>query len=263
MQEKKDRRPRDLFRPEADVQAEITPRWVRVEYNGEFLADSRDTLLVREKGRTPGYYFPREDVRFDLLEESDKVIKDPNKGKTIHWHIKVGKREAPNAAFAHPEPESDWPELGSYVSFAWDEMDAWYEEEEQIFVHPRDPYKRVDVLPSSRHVRIEVDGTVLADSHRPWLLFETWLPTRYYLPPEDVKTELLRRSDNHTSCPYKGNAIHYSVEINGQEYKDLAWIYNDPLLEANGIKGMIAFYNERVDLFVDGQLQEQPQTPWS
>ena len=263
MQTEKVRSPRDLFRPEADVRAEITPRWIRVKYNGEFLADSRKAILVREKGRTPAYYFPREDVRFDLLEESDKVTKEPNKGKTIHWHVDVGKRRVTNAAHAHVEPSSEWEGLSEYIGFSWQDMDAWYEEEEQIFVHPRDPYKRVDVVPSSRHVRVELDGSLLADSYRPWLLFETWLPTRYYLPPEDVHTELLVRSETHTSCPYKGDAIHYSVNIEGQEPRDLVWTYNTPLPEASRIKGLLCFYNECVDLYVDGELQERPQTPWS
>ena len=263
MVEKVEREARELFRPEAAVKAELTPRWIRVEFNREIIADSRRAVLVREEGRTPSYYFPREDVHFDFLRESDKVTHEPNKGKTVHWDLRVGKRSVPNAAFAHPEPESDYPELQDYVSFNWDDMDAWFEEEEQIFVHPRDPYKRVDIVPSSRHVRIELEGTVLAESHRPWLLFETWLPTRYYLPAEDVKMEYLKRSDTHTSCPYKGNASHYSVVIDGEEYKDLVWTYFDPIDNAKRIKGLLAFYNEKLDVYIDEELQDRPNTPWS
>lgn len=263
MVDKQKRDPRELFRPEDDVRAELTPRWLRVEFNHKLIANSRRALLVREQGRTPTYYFPKEDVNFALLQKSEKVSHDPNKGKTVHWHVEVGKRSAQNAAFAHPEPQSELPELSEYISFGWDDMDAWYEEDEQVFVHPKDPYKRVDILPSSRHVRIELDGTVLAESQRPWLLFETWLPTRYYLPPEDVHAEFLQPSDSHSSCPYKGNASYYSVVINGHKHKDLIWVYREPTQESARIKGLFAFFNEKVDLYVDGELQERPETPWS
>ncbi|MFC1491666.1 DUF427 domain-containing protein [Nitrospinota bacterium] len=138
-------------------------------------------------------------------------------------------------------------------------MDAWYEEEEEIFVHPRDPYKRVDVLKSARHVRVVIGGKTVAESSRPHLLFETALPTRYYLPKEDVRMDLLDPSERTSACPYKGKAVYWSAKIDGEVFEDIAWSYPDPVPECPNIKGLVSFYNESVDeIFVDGELVEKP-----
>ncbi len=250
-------------RTASEVYAEPSPRWVRVEFNDTYIANSKRPLLVWDTRGIPLYYFPREDVRMDLLEESDKVATFPGQGKTVHWNVVVGERTAENAARAHPEPPENVPELAEYITFQWSAMDAWYEEEERIHVHPRDPYKRVDIRPSSRHVKVELDGVTLAESDRPYLLFETGLPTRYYLPPEDVRTELLEPSDKHTRCPYKGKASYYSLHLNDEVYEDFVWTYPDPLPESPQIEGLLCFYNERVDLTVDGELLARPETHWS
>src|SRR5690606_20200851 len=118
---------------------------------------------------------------------------------------------------------------------------------------------RVDVLSSSRHVRIEVNGVTVADSRSPRLLFETGLPTRYYLPKTDVRLDLLEPTDTVTHCPYKGTAEYWSV--NGE--KDLAWSYRTPLPESEKIAGLIAFYDEKVDVYVDGVRQDRPTTKFA
>ena len=110
-------------------------------------------------------------------------------------------------------------------------MDAWYEEDEQVFVHPKDPYHRVDVLESSRNVKVTVDGEVVAVTDRPKVLFETGLPPRYYIPPEDVREDILVASEKTTQCPYKGVASYYSVEAGGERVEDLVWYYPEPLPE--------------------------------
>ena len=133
-------------------------------------------------------------------------------------------------------------------------MDAWYEEEEEIFLHPRDPYKRVDVLKSSRHVRVVLSGETIAESDRPHLLFETGLPPRYYFPEEDVRMDLLEQSESTSICPYKGKAVYLSAKIGDELFEDLAWSYPDPIAESPKIKGLLAFYPERVeDIIVDGE----------
>ncbi len=142
-------------------------------------------------------------------------------------------------------------------------MDAWYEEDEEVFVHPRDPYHRLDVLHASRHVRISLDGELLAESIRPVVLFETGLPPRYYLPPDDARTELLEPSDAHSRCPYKGLASYYSVKVGGDAGRDLVWYYPEPLREVEKIAGRLAFYNERVDLEIDDVAQPRPRTRFS
>lgn len=242
---------------------EPSPRWIRVEFNDTLIADSRKVLIVREEGRTPVYYFPSDDVRMDLLEQTDKVSRYPVKGKTIYWDVRVGDRVAENAAYSHPDPPESRAELAGHITFKWNEMDAWYEESEEIIVHPRDPYKRIDILESSRHVRVEIDGVTVADSAQPALLFETGLPTRYYLPREDVNMDLLIPSETQTGCPYKGYASYYDVEIEGERHHDLVWWYESPLAESRKIKGLLSFYNEKVDIYVDGELQDRPETYWS
>jgi uncharacterized protein (DUF427 family) len=146
--------------------------------------------------------------------------------------------------------------LDGMLAFRWSAMDHWFEEDEEVYVHARDPYTRVDILPSSRSVRVEIDGTVIADSDHPTLLFETHLPTRYYFAKTDVRFELLEPGDRVTACPYKGTARYWSVRIGDAVHADIAWAYDHPLPESIRIAGLVAFYNERVDLVVDGVHQE-------
>ena len=140
------------------------------------------------------------------------------------------------------------------------EIDHWYE---QVFVHPRDPYHRVDILESSRRVRVRVNGEVVAETERPRVLFETGLPPRYYIPPEDVREDVLLESEKTTRCPYKGVASYWSVRVGGEKFDDLVWSYEDPIPEATKIKGYLCVFNERVDLEVDDEEQERPRTQWS
>lgn len=244
---------------------EPSERWVRVKYNGEFIADSRKPLLllIYGPGRVPTYIFSRDDVQLDFLADGDKNDSDDLFGPTKYWHVKVGDKLARNAAWAYTDPPVEYAELKDKISFFWLKMEAWYEEEEQVFVHARDPHKRVDVMRSSRHVRIEKDGLTIAESQRPYLLFETHLPVRYYLPRADVKTEYLEESGLHTSCPYKGTADYWSVRVDDKTYKDLVWSYPEPIPEAPKIKELMAFYNEKLDIYIDGELQPRPVTPWS
>jgi uncharacterized protein (DUF427 family) len=142
-------------------------------------------------------------------------------------------------------------------------MGEWLEEDEPVYTHPRDPYHRVDILASSRHVRVEVDGTTVADSARPVILFETGLPPRYYLPLSDIRTDLLTPSVTETHCPYKGTATYWSVDTGHGARPDLAWAYRAPLAESQKIAGLACFYDEKVDVYLDGELQERPRTPFA
>lgn len=242
---------------------EDSPRRVRVVFGGETIADSKRVKLMHEGGLLPVYYFPREDVRMGLLEESDHTTHCPFKGDASYWSVKVGERVAENVAWGYPEPIDSCPPIGGYLAFYWQEMDHWYEEDEEVFVHPRDPYHRVDVLESSRRVKLTVNGEVIAETERPTVLFETGLPPRYYMPLEDVREDVLLKSETTTQCPYKGVASYWSVEAGGERVEDLVWYYPDPIPEAAKIKGLLCFFNERVDLEVDGEYQERPRTQWS
>jgi uncharacterized protein (DUF427 family) len=242
---------------------EDSPRRVRVVLGGETVADSRRAKLMHETGHLPVYYFPREDVRMELLEESDHTTHCPFKGEASYWSVKVGDKVSENAVWGYPEPIDSCPPIAGYVAFYWNRMDHWFEEDEEVFVHPRDPYHRVDILDSSRHVKVRVNGEVVAETQRPKILFETGLPPRYYIPPEDVREDALVKSEKTTRCPYKGVASYWSVEVGGDRVEDLIWCYQDPIPEAAKIKGLLAFFNEKVDLEVDGEGQERPKTQWS
>jgi uncharacterized protein (DUF427 family) len=219
--------------------------------------------LLHEAEHLPVYYFPEEDVRMDLLEESDHTTHCPFKGDASYRSVRVGDKVSENAAWSYPEPIDSARPLAGLIAFYWRKLDHWYEEDEEVFVHPRDPYHRVDVLDSSRHVKVTVNGEVVAETERPKLLFETGLPPRYYIPPEDVREEVLVPSDGLTRCPYKGVASYYSVEAGEGRVEDLVWYYPGPIAAAGKIKGLLCFFNEKVDLEVDGEMQERPQTQWS
>lgn len=228
-------------------------------FGGQFVADSKSVYLLFPGG-PPYYYFPREDVRMDLLEASNHTEHSPDLGDASYWTVKVGEKTAARAAWSYSKPISDTFNLSDYVAFVWDKMDAWFEEAEPVYVHPHDPHKRIDILPSTRHVVVIVGGETVAESHNPILLFETGLPTRYYLPRLDVRMDLLVPSDKVTGCAYKGKAQYYSVEVADKVFPDIAWYYTYPAAEAARIAGMLCFFNERVDaLYVDGLEQPKPK----
>jgi uncharacterized protein (DUF427 family) len=230
---------------------------------GQALADSTSVELLFETGRLPVYYFPRADVRTDLLKASGNTGNDPVKGRTTYFDVLVNGRTIENAAWTCEGISAHGPAIGNLIAFDWNKMDAWFEEDEEVFVHARDPYHRVDVVESSRHIEISVNGTKIADSHRPMMLFETGLPTRYYLPKLDVRLDLLQKSDTHTGCPYKGTADYWSVLADGIEVMDVVWCYETPIPEIPKIAGRLCFYDEKVDVRIDGVLQKRPSTRWS
>ena len=247
----------------AAVQFMDSPRWVRVLFGGTVVADSKRVKLMRETGRLPVYYFPREDVRTDVLERSERTSDSPHKGRASYWSVRVGDRVAEDAVWAYLEPPEELAELKDYVAFYWHKMDRWFEEDDEVFLHPRDPYHRVDVVHSSRHVRVEIDGETVAETTRPRLLFETGLPTRYYIPMLDVRTDLLTATDTSTVCPYKGRARYWSANVNGKTHENIVWSYPAPIPECPKIENLLCFFNERADIYVDGELQPRPQSQWS
>ena len=252
----------DQAKSRVEIAVEPSPRWVRAVVGGVVVADSRQVLTVTSG--LPAYYFPRGDVRADLLELSDRRESHSVLGERSFYHLRVGERLIENAAWRFAAPPAEAPELGEHVAFYWDRLDHWYEEDDEVFVHPRDVHHRVDVLNSSRHVSVMVGGEVVADTVRPRLLFETGLPTRYYLPRLDVRMDLLIQSDTITQCPYKGRTVHYDLSLGGRDWRDIAWSYPFPIPECPKIENLICFYDERVDTIeVDGEVQPKPQTPWS
>jgi uncharacterized protein (DUF427 family) len=224
------------------VDTEPSPRHVRAVVGGVVVADSKRVLLLRERGHTGVYYFPMDDVRTDLLERSERSSHCPYKGDASYWSLSVDGRRVEDAVWAYEDPLPERTDIKGYVAFYWDKLDHWFEEDEEVFVHPRDPHHRV------------------AESTKPVLVFETGLPVRYYLPKLDVRLDLLTPTETVTRCPYKGQARYWSIS----NVEDAAWSYTYPLPAMGSLGAHIAFFQERVDeLWVDGEQVERTQTRWS
>jgi uncharacterized protein (DUF427 family) len=244
---------------------EPTPRWIRVRSGDEWIADSRDAQLLvwYGPGMLPTYCLPPQSVRVDLLTPSAPGTRAPAAFMEPH-DVRVGASDVPGSAFLLRNPPEPFEAADGSWTFAWDDPGVeWFEEATRVHVHARDPRHRVDAIPSERHVRVELEGVLLAETRRPVALFETTLPTRWYLPREDVRVDLLQPSDTVTQCPFKGVAEFFSVRVGGDVHRDLAWSYPDPILENPRIAGLVAFFNEHVDLIVDGERLRRPLTPWS
>jgi len=256
--------------PEFDIELlpprlEPTQRWVRVRRGEDWIADSRDAFLLVWYGPStlPTYCLPPHAVRTDLLSPSAPGSRAPAEFMEPHDVLADGST-VEGAAFLLRHPPAPFEAAEGYWTFAWDDPAIeWYEEATRVHVHARDPRHRVDAIASERHVRVELDGELLAESNRPTALFETTLPTRWYLPREDLRPELLKHSETVSHCPFKGVATFYSVRAGGTLHQDLAWSYPDPILENPRIADLVAFFNERVDLVIDGERQRRPFTPWS
>ena len=241
---------------------EPSPRRIRGRANGEVIVDSVHPQLLYEHGRLPIYLFPREEVRVELLSPSDRVTTSVNKGPARWWDLKLDERVVPAAAWEYPSPPPEAPALAGLIAFNWDSLEEWLEEDEPAIVHARDPYHRVDVVATSRCVRVLLGEQLLAESDRGHVIFETGLPPRWYVPREDVRANLTE-SKTRTGCAYKGFASYFSLQLGDRIEQDIAWLYEAPRREVSPIAGMIAFFNERVDIELDGERQACPLTPWS
>jgi uncharacterized protein (DUF427 family) len=211
------------------------PRRVRAMLGDRWVVDTRSAVYVWEVEYYPQFYLPVADVDPGLLG-------DPAMKPRLRRH----------------------PDLPDHVRIRWEALDHWFEEDEEVFVHPRNPYARVDALRSSQQVRVELEGLVLAESSAPVLVFETGLPTRYYLDRTSLDFSHLEPSSTETACPYKGRTTAYwSVRVGDRLHEDLAWCYDFPTRQLLPIAGLVAFYNEKVDLFLDGEPVDRPVTHFS
>jgi uncharacterized protein (DUF427 family) len=242
------------------VRLERGQKRVRGILGGRVVFDTRAPVLVWEVPYYPAYYVPLADVQAKLVPTARRAA-SPSRGEAEYLDVQVEGRTASEAAWRYPA--SPLAGLRELIRFEWDALDEWLEEDEPVYVHPRDPYKRIDILASSRHVEVVVRGVKVADSRQPRILFETSLPPRYYLPLADVRLDLLVPSDTTTRCPYKGTATYWSLRADDEVLADFVWTYRAPLPESQKIAGLVAFYDEKVDLHLDGVLQERPRTPFS
>ncbi|MDH3704781.1 MAG: DUF427 domain-containing protein [Acidimicrobiia bacterium] len=242
------------------VRTQPNPKWIRGTLDGHTVVDSRSSLFVWEIPYYPAWYFPLDDVAAELVANG-QTLRSPSRGEGTRYDLVVDGTRVSDGAYRHVD--SPVEPLRDLVRIEWDALDAWFEEDLEVFVHPRSPETRIDTLPSSRHVTVSIDGTVVADSTHPTVLCETGLPPRYYLSKSDVRMDLLTPTDTSTGCPYKGWAEYWSVTVDGVEHADIAWSYRTPLPESAGVAGLVSFYDERVDIDIDGVRLERPKTKFA
>lgn len=234
-------------------------KWIRGYRNGRVVVDARQYVFVWEVLYWPWWFFARDDIDGELVPSS---APPPTKGVldgVVLYDLIVDGQTLEGVARGYP----DHPELQDLVTIQFDALDRWFEEDVEVFVHPRSPYTRVDALASSRHVVVSIDGVVLANSRKPTVLFETGAPARYYLPMTDVHLERLTQNTRRSSCPYKGDSTFFDAHIGDRIATDIAWTYVLPRAEAIGVAGLICFYNEKVDIDVDGEREARPRTHFS
>jgi uncharacterized protein (DUF427 family) len=269
-------RVRDVIMGSLDgLRYEYIDKRIRATLAGETVIDTAAPMLVWEPKRvTPSYAVPESDVSGSLtpaasrpdagevtaLTLDDRPILDPSIPFIHHssdgesLDVTVGEAVLAAAAFRVAAPV-----LEGYVVVDFDAFEEWYEEEERNYGHPRDPYHRIEILHSGRHVRVEHEGALLADTRSPYILYESMLPVRYYLPLEDVNTDVLGPSESSSICAYKGHASYLALTSG----EDVAWTYHQPQREASEVRDRVAFFSERVDFIIDGTLLGRPVTPWS
>lgn len=228
------------------------PRRVRAEFAGRTILDTRAGILLHETALLPRLYVPEADLDASAFVPSDRTTHCPFKGDATYRSLRVGDRTVQNALWAYPDPIPDASWLAGYASLYWDAADAWYDEDEQVFAHLTDPYTRVDIRPTSRHLQVLAGSEVVAESRHPLVLNETGLPARWYLSPQDVRVPLVA-SDTSFRCPYKGRSSYWTVRLaDGREIADAAWSYPEPLPESARIAGAVCFAHADLTVLVDG-----------
>jgi len=235
--------------PDKVLEFEASPRRIRIKVNSEVIVDSTNVMLMREGGHVPALYFPMDDVRMDLFSPTDHSSHCGYKGDASYWTLTVGDRIEENVMWSYRNPYDEMEEIKDYVAFYWGRMDEWWEEDEQIFGHARDPKKRLDTVPSHRPVKIVLGGEVVAETTDAMFAFEGNHPLRFYIPEKDVRMDLLSSTETTS---------------NGKTFEDIAWCYNETLPECPRLKNLVCFYNENVDaVFLDGKELTPPETKWS
>lgn len=223
---------------------------IRGDLDGVTVADTVGGRMLHETGLLPRWYLPRADVREDLLEPSATVTHCPFKGDARYWHLRLGDRVVEDAFWEYPAPLPGCPDLRGLLSPYLDHWGRWLEEDDEVVGHPRDPFHRVDILPSSREVTVSAAGAVVARSRRSLAVTETGMPVRWYLPAEDVDASVLEASDTHTVCPYKGTASYWSLKAGEHLLTDVVWSYEEPLAPAAALAGRRSFLGDGIEVVV-------------
>lgn len=239
--------------PEHILYLERVAKRIRGKLSGETIVDTQRGTMLHETGEFIAWYLPLDDVRRETLEPSERRNRDRYKGEATYYNLRVGDRFEPDAAWSYEHAPEGAPPLGGLVTFDFDKLDAWFEEEEQIFGHPRDPYHRFDCRRTAEHVEVRVGGATVAETQRAIKLFETSIPPRYYIPRDDVKAGALAPSDTRTYCPYKGEAAYYTVRAGDTVVSDGAWFLPQPLGEAAAVANHVSFWGKNTEVLADGR----------
>lgn len=231
-------------------------KWIRGLLDGRVVVDSRQYQYVWEIPYWPWWFFPRHHINADLAESPVRDAAPELPDGAVRYDVRCGDRTLEGAARAYP----DHVDIGDLVTIDFDALDHWFEEDVEVFVHPRSPYTRIDALASSRHVVVSIDGVEVANTHKPTVLFETGVPPRFYIPMTDADLTILVGNDRSSSCPYKGDATYFDAHVGGDVVNDVAWTYTLPRPESAPIAGHICFYDEKLDIDIDGERQPRPRT---
>jgi uncharacterized protein (DUF427 family) len=237
----------DASAPPHVIYIEDVPQRIRAAFNGETVLDTRSAKVLYESNIPGQWYVPAADVRTDLLTATATSSHCPFKGNATYWTLTVGERTEPDACWAYPEALAGVAAIEGMQAFYFGRMDAWFEEGEKVFGHPRDPYHRCDTRRSTDRVTVRVGGRLVAETDRPVKLFETSLPPRWYVPIDDVRADALAAATTTTVCPYKGVASYYDVAGTA----DAAWVYREPFADMAAIAGMLSFAGEGVEVTVE------------
>lgn len=229
------------------------PKRIRGVIGGETLVDTRRGKMLHETSQLAQWYLPLQDVREDLLVRTDHRETDATKGTATYYDIHVGDRTESDAAWTYTEPTEGMPQLAELVAVSFDKLDAWFEEDDEIVGHPRDPYHRFDCRHTSEHVEVRIGGETIVETDRAIKLFETNLPPRYYIRFDDVKPDCLSPSETRGICPYKGWEAYFNVRAGGTTVPDGAWMISEPFGEAITVAGCVSFWGDGTEVLADGQ----------
>ena len=242
-----------IYGKKHSVFSEISQKRVRLKFNDIFVVDSHRPLLVYENGHLPIYYFPKNDIETMYLSKAELTTTCPYKGDATYWKLNVNEKESINAAWSYEEPVNDQQNIKGLIAFYWDSIDHWFEEDEEIFSHPKDPYVRLDAIKSNRKIKILIDEILIAESIRNTILFQTGLPPQYYFPKDAIIPELVALNFK-SRCAYRGTADHYSIYLNNTLYENIAWSFTNPTPEMIRIKDLICFdYNKITSVIIDSK----------
>ncbi len=222
------------------------PRRIRAMLGDVTIVDSERAMLLHESNIFPVLYIPVGDVDQTLLTRTDTTTHCPFKGDATYWTITAGDTVAEDAAWSYEAPIESASWLAGYVAIEWGRMDRWFDEDDEIFGHIRDPYHRVDARPTSRRYQVTIGGRVVADSTNSFVVSETGGGNRHYLPAADVRTDEFTRSATTTHCPHKGDTAYWHDAVSGAQ--DVAWSYPNPLEEATRIAGHWCFDGPGVEV---------------